>query len=267
MKKIILISIVVAMMMSFTACMKKPEVKDEITFKSYIEDTVPERVAEEETTTAETTPEETEAAVDNPLMTDEVRAFIDAVKAEAPVYGDFLEKSSSIPVAMAFNQEADLMGDGQITTAYMEIGMASFDQFYVSTDSLGSPMDIIITDGKYYMVSAEEKTAIYMAMSDEEAAEMNESMTASVKASFDASAATYETGEAEFKDATYYYEKIATDEMGEIEVYADPATKELKYLVSQGVTMEVLFVTDEIDASKLEIPADYTLIDMAEMMG
>ena len=213
------------------------------------------------------TPEETEVAVDNPLMTDEVRAFIDAVKAEAPVYGDFLEKSSSIPVAMAFNQEADLMGDGQITTVYMEIGMASFDQFYVSTDSLGAPMDIIITDGKYYMVSAEEKTAIYMEMSAEEAAEMNESMTASVKASFDASAATYETGETEFKGATYYYEKIATDEMGEIEVYADPATKELKYLVSQGITMELVFITDEIDASKLEIPADYTLIDMAEMMG
>ena len=214
-----------------------------------------------ETTTA------TEAPAENPLMTEELRTFIDAVKAEAPVYGDFLEKTSSIPVSMAIKQEIDMMGDGQITTTYMEIGMASLDSFYVSTDSLGAPMNIVITDGRYYMVSPDEKTALYMEMTDEEAAEMNNSMTASVKANFDSSAAKYETGEAEFKDATYYYEKITTDEMGEIEVYADPATKELKYLVSQGITMELVFITDEIDASKLEIPADYTLIDMAEMMG
>ena len=60
MKKIILISIVAAMMMSFTACMKKPEAKDEVTFNSYIEDTIPEETeATEETTTS--APEETEA--------------------------------------------------------------------------------------------------------------------------------------------------------------------------------------------------------------
>ena len=190
-----------------------------------------------ETTEAETTTTATEAPAENPLMTEELRTFIDAVKAEAPVYGDFLEKTSSIPVTMAINQEVDMMGDGQITATYMEIGMASLDSFYVSTDSLGAPMNIVITDGRYYMVSPDEKTALYMEMTDEEAAEMNNSMTASVKANFDASAAKYETGEAEFKDATYYYEKITTEEMGEIIVYADAATKELKYVVSQGVTM------------------------------
>ena len=45
MKKIMVISLAAVMLMSFTACMKKEEVKDEITFKSYIEDTVPERIA------------------------------------------------------------------------------------------------------------------------------------------------------------------------------------------------------------------------------
>ncbi len=64
MKKIMLISLAAVMLMSFTACMKKEEVKDEITFKSYIEDTVPERIAEEETTTEETTPEETEVVTE-----------------------------------------------------------------------------------------------------------------------------------------------------------------------------------------------------------
>lgn len=231
------------------------------------ETTTEAATTEATTTEAETTTEATEAPADNPLMTDEIREFIEELRAEAPIYADFFEKSSSIPVTMAFNQEVDLMGTGEISTVYMELGMASFDSFYVSTDTLGSPMDIIITDGKYYMVSAAEKTALYMEMSAEEAAEMQESMTASVKASFDASAAKYETGETEFRDATYLYEKITTAEMGEIMVYADPATKEIKYLVSQGVTMEIVTISDKVDNSKLEIPADYTLIDMASMMG
>ncbi len=229
--------------------------------------TAAETTTEATTTEAETTPAVTESLVDNPLMTDEIREFIEELRAEAPIYADFFEKSSSIPVTMAFNQEVDLMGTGEISTVYMELGMASFDRFYVSTDTLGSPMDIVISDGKYYMVSAAEKTALYMEMSADEAAEMQESMTASVKASFDASAAEYESGETEFRDATYLYEKITSAEMGEIIVYADPATKEIKYLVSQGVTMEIVTISDKVDNSKLEIPADYTLIDMAAMMG
>ena len=52
MKKIMLVSLVAVMMMSFTACMDKYEVKDEVTFKTYIEDVTPE---ETEVTTEETT--------------------------------------------------------------------------------------------------------------------------------------------------------------------------------------------------------------------
>lgn len=66
MKKIMLVSLVMAMMMSFTACMKKEEVKDEITFKSYIEDTVPE-----ETTEETTTPEETEVVTEETTVSEE----------------------------------------------------------------------------------------------------------------------------------------------------------------------------------------------------
>ena len=106
-----------------------------------------------------------------------------------------------------------------------------------------------------------------MEMSDEEAAEMSDSMTASVKANFDAAAATYESGETEYNGATYLYEKVTTEELGEIMVYADTATKEVKYLTSQGMTMEITVLSNEVDSSKLEIPADYTLVDMAEMMG
>ena len=69
MKKIMLVSLVAVMMMSFTACMKKEEVKDEITFKSYIEDTVPE-----ETTEETTTPEETEVVTEETTVSEETES-------------------------------------------------------------------------------------------------------------------------------------------------------------------------------------------------
>ncbi len=61
MKKIMLIPLAAVMMISFTACMKKEEVKDEVTAKTYIEDVAPE---ETEVTTEETTPEETETTTE-----------------------------------------------------------------------------------------------------------------------------------------------------------------------------------------------------------
>mgnify|MGYP003396874503 CR=1 len=69
MKKIMLVSLVAVMMMSFTACMKKEEVKDEITFKSYIEDTVPD-----ETTEETTTPEETEVVTEETTVSEETES-------------------------------------------------------------------------------------------------------------------------------------------------------------------------------------------------
>ena len=66
MKKIILVSLVAVMLTSFTACTKKEEPKDEITFKTYIEDTLPEETTTEATETE--APEETTA----PEATEEI---------------------------------------------------------------------------------------------------------------------------------------------------------------------------------------------------
>ncbi len=229
--------------------------------------TAAETTTEATTTEAETTPAETEAAVENPFMTEEIKEFIEEVRAEAPIYADFLESSSSIPLTMGLAYEMDVYGTGEMSEVKMEMGMASPEKFYVSTDTAGIAMDIIIADGVCYMVSAEEKTALYMTMSEEEAASMSEEMTASVKASFDASAAEYETGETKLDGTTYLYEKITADETGEIMVYADTATKEVRFVSNQGIVMEITALSNSVDESKLEIPADYTLIDMAEMMG
>lgn len=233
------------------------------------EATTTEAVTTEADTAAEveTTPAETEAQVDNPFMTEEVKEFLDTVRAEAPIYADFFEKTSTIPLTMTVSTEVDVYGTGELTETTMDVGMASFESFYVSTVVDGVATDIILTDGKYYIVSHAEKTALYMEMSEEEALMLSESATGSVTVSFDASAATYESGETEFEGETYLYEKITTDEMGEIVIYADTATKEVKYFTSQGTTMKFLALSNTVDESKLEIPADYTLMDMSSLMG
>lgn len=216
------------------------------------------------TTTAE---KNTVSSDDNPLLSDEMKEHIRNVREGAPVYADFIETTSSFPLTMGFAVEQDVYGTGEPVKTEMLVGMISAEKFYITSVTDGMAMDIIITDGKYYMISAEEKTAIYMDMSDEEASSMSEEMTASIKANFDASAATYETGETEFEGKTYLYEKINTVEMGEVMIYIDKATNQVKYISSQGVTLEITTVSSEVDESKFEIPADYTLVDMAQMMG
>ncbi len=229
------------------------------------EDATEEVTEEVVTEEAETTPAETEEAVENPFMTDEIKEFIEALRAEVPIYADFMETTSTIPMRMGMAYEADIYGTGELTAVSLDIAMASPEKIYMSTVSDGTVVNIIIRDNKYYMISEAEKTALYMEMSDEEALAMSESMASSVKANFDASAATYETGETEYNGETYLYEKVITDEVGEIIIYADTATKEVKYLTSAGETMEITILTNQVDDSLFEIPADYTMIDMATL--
>ena len=235
--------------------------------------TAAEEEAEETTTTAaeteaETTTEasETEAEeADGELMTDEIKAFIAEIEDEVPIYADYMKKTCQLPINMGFAYEADLYGTGEMSTTTMDIYMSAMDKMYVSTVTDGVAADIIINGDTLYMISDEEKTAIYMTMSEEELAEMSESMTASVKPAFDASAATFETGETEYNGETYLYEKIITEEAGEVIVYADTATKEIEYIESAGVVMELTALTNDFDESIYEIPADYTLVDMATL--
>lgn len=219
---------------------------------------------------AETTTEAAEGygefGVDT-LINDEMAAFIDALKENAPIYADYMADSSKLPTAMGFAYEADLYGTGTPSAVTMEVYMSDMSTMAVNTSTDGVASNIIIKDNAYYIVSPAESTVIYMALSEEEAAQMADAMTTSVKAAFSLDTATFETGTTEFNGAEYLYEKINTVEAGEIVVYADPATNEIKYLTSAGITMELTFLTHDIDASVYEIPADYTVMDMAELTG
>ena len=227
-----------------------------------------ETEAETTTTAAETEAETTTEAVEeaeSALLTDEIKAFIAELEPEVPIYADYMEKSAQLPIYMGFAYDADLYGTGEMTEVTMDIYMSAMDKMYVSTVTGDVAADILINGDKLYMISAPEKTALYTTMTEEELAEMGESMTASVKPAFDASAATFETGETEYNGETYLYEKISTVEAGDITVYADTATKEIKFIESTGIVMELTALTNDFDESIYEIPADYTVVDMATL--
>lgn len=221
------------------------------------------------TTTAETTttPAVTEEIVDNPLMTEEMVEFITELKSKSPIYGEFIEITSTIPLHLGMAYEADMTGTGAMSSVSMDLYISSLDKMFISTISDGVAADILFNNGKYYIISAEEKTALYIEMSDEEAADLANQMTASVKANFDASDATYEAGETEYNGTTYLYEKVTTDELGDILVYADTATKKIKYLSNQDIMMEITALESDFDESIYEVPSDYAIIDMSALMG
>lgn len=222
-----------------------------------------------EDTEAEETEAEENATIDigefgvDSLLTEDMIAFIETVETSgAPIYANYLMESSLLPTAMGFAYEADLYGTGTNSKVTMEVYMSAMDKMAIKTVTDGVASDIIIKDMTMYMLSDAEKTALYMAMDDATMAQMSESMTASVKPSFDAAAATYESGTEVFNGTEYLYEKITTVEAGDIVVYADMNTKEIKYLVSTGMTMELTLLTHDVNDSVYEIPADYTLVDM-----
>ena len=45
------------------------------------------------------------------------------------------------------------------------------------------------------------------------------------------------------------------------------ATKEIRYIISAGIPMEITFFDHEVESSVFDIPEDYEYVSMAEMNG
>lgn len=225
-----------------------------------------------EATTEETTEAETEAAPEKDLtglkedlLTDEMKEFIETLKAEVPIYADYMYETSLLPTAMGFAYEADMYGTGTLSKVTMDIHMEGLNKMALITKTDGEGATVILDGDKYYMVSDAEKTAMYMTLSEEEMSSMADTMKGSISTTFDPDTATFETGTKEYNGTEYLFETINTVEMGDITIYADKATKEVKYIESAGITMEITFLTHEVDPSVYEIPSDYVLVDLATM--
>lgn len=225
-----------------------------------------------EATTEETTEAETEAApekdltgLNEDLLTDEMKEFIETLKAEVPIYADYMYETSLLPTAMGFAYEADMYGTGTASKVTMDIYMEGLNKMALITKTDGEGATVILDGDKYYMVSDAEKTAMYMTLSEEEMSSMADTMKGSISTTFDPDTATFETGTKEYNGKEYLFETINTVEMGDITIYADTVTKEVKYIESAGTTMEITFLTHEVDLSVYEIPSDYVLVDLATM--
>ncbi|MCM1334809.1 MAG: hypothetical protein NC084_09440 [Bacteroides sp.] len=220
--------------------------------------------APEETESSEETeaPEETEGAT-----VDENAEPIEIVRANAPIYANYIEEQTILPICVGFAYDTDLYGTGVASHCEMTTIIKSANEMAVITAADGVEQDIIITGDRYYMVSPDEKTALYLDIDDEMRASLEESMTTGLDNSiqFDAAAATYETGTEEFNGAEYLYEKIVAPEV-EVTLYADPATKDVRYLISAGITMEVTDFTHDIPDDIFTIPADYALVSMEDAL-
>ncbi len=201
------------------------------------------------------------------VNTPEMDAFIEKINAEVPIYAEYLKESAQVPVRTGFAYSADLYGTGTESAITLEVYMDSLDKIAMKTVTDGVSSDIIMNNGTYYIVSAAEKQALYMELPEESKAEMASQMSSSLVPAFDADTATYATGTEEYNGTEYLFERITTTEMGDIVIYADKDTKEIKYLGSDGIIMEVTFFDHNVDSSVYEIPSDYTLTDMSAMMG
>ena len=223
--------------------------------------------ATEAVTETETTEAETSAMPDDSFLSDEEKVFIGKLRTEAPVYAEFYAANLNFPVTVKFYVN-NFLFEGKPTKATMEIGMASPSSSYVIIDPEITDANIIsiFKDGMHYNMIPETQTVFYTEMKSETAHRMISYMTADLTPSFDPFTATYKTGESRLDGEPYFYEKIETEEIGEIMVYADIETKELRHIISGNVTLTDINVSNTIDYSKLEIPAEYTIVDMAELM-
>ena len=226
------------------------------------EATTSEAKAETEAVPTETEPEAADAS-------SEMDKFYTIMREKAPIYTAFAEEYSTMPMYTTYSLETTV-GD---VTSKSEMKLIIKDEkniaMKVKTDDPNAEltdMDIILTDGTYYMLFPSQKSGMYQKMEGEELEEtISELKEEGLTPTFDAESAVCESGSTEYNGKTYLYETIDTGDSDALTIYADPDTKEIKYLLKDDVVMELIAAGHDVDDSEFAIPEDYELIDLAEL--
>ncbi len=186
---------------------------------------------------------------------------ISILKKNVPIYADYLLECEKFPVTL----EAEIYEGGEF--------VLTMRGSYTSLDNVASYMSdgtdeiwAIMKDSAYYLVSASEKIALYMPIGEETEMELLDEMTASMTPDFDIENAKYKTGKKKYNGKNYLYEKITDKEMV-IEIYADTKTKEIRYMVIGTSVLKMNELSHKEDKSLFEIPKDYEILDMTEVMN
>ncbi|MGN0586774.1 MAG: hypothetical protein ACI4JF_05750, partial [Oscillospiraceae bacterium] len=202
---------------------------------------------------------------DNSMLNPKLQAALDVLDKETPVYANYLRESAKLPVCNAFAYDAET--ENGTEHVEMTVTMVSSTRIAVKTVTDSEAMDIIMDGNKYYIVMPNEKAALYMTIPDEDLASTAETLESSMAPQFDASKAAFELGEGEIDGEPLSYEKVTTEDGLELYFYYETGTTDIKYLVSDGIVMEMTVFTHDVDESIFEIPSDYEITDLSEALG
>lgn len=226
-----------------------------------------EATTEETKEETETAPAETEPEVAG--ASSEMDKFYSIMREKAPIYTAFAEEYSTMPMYTAYSLETT--GDDIAIKSEMKLIIKDEHNIALKVktdepDAELTDMDIILKDGTYYMLFPSQKSGMYRKMEDKELEETaSELKEEGLTPTFDAESAVCESGSTEYNGKTYLYETIDTGDSDVLTIYADPDTKEIKYLLKDDVVMELIAAGHDVDDKEFEIPEDYELIDLAEL--
>lgn len=209
-----------------------------------------------EATKAETKPEIEGEYIENAMM--------DGLKDKSPLYYDFGMVTSTMPCTIVMTL---IDGNGGEIGA-VAMTMTSLDRLAMKTTAEGETVRVIIADGKYYIVSDTEKSALYYTLTAEEIEAMAEEMksTTASTAAFNFDNAEFTSGTEEFLGETYKYEMV-DDGVSLAKLYFDTETGRAKYLINESQAARIDDYYTGSDESLFEIPASYETIDMAALFG
>lgn len=235
-----------------------------------------------EATTAETTAEETTAAetttaeattTKEAVVTEATTAtqgefidnsFLDGLKDKSPLYYEFGKITSTLPITMTMT----LLNEEGSETGVMKMTMTSLGRIAMLTEASGESARIILEGSTNYIISDNEKYAMYYTLPEEEISAMEEEMKNSMQfySAFDFDKAEFSSGTEEFMGETLKYETV-DDGTTEATLYFVPETGRVKYMVTDGQIARIDDYYTGADESLFEIPEDYQIMDFESLFG
>ena len=182
---------------------------------------------------------------------------------EAPLFEKYVAEGTNYPVKMVWHEKimwydkSDSLSEDEITDSVSTYYIASPDTFCISYALDEGTIDALYKDGVMYNISHDEKTA-FASPSPSDRISIGYIPAEPEKWTL------IEKGEAQYDGKTLLYETAALEDTYFLTVYADPATRDIKYVsYGQGGPMvEFVEMTHSFDLRVFDIPEDYDIVRM-----
>lgn len=177
-----------------------------------------------------------------------------AAPSEAPIFEKYVIEGTTYPVKIVWEETSDT-AEGESAANVSAYYIASPDMFYISYYS--GTIESLYKDGVMYNFSHDEKTA-FASPSSPDRISIGYIPTEPEKW------VLTEKGEAQYDGNNYLYETAVLDDTYFLTVYADPETKDIKYVSygQGGAMVEFIEMTHSFDLRIFEIPEDYEVVNI-----